>query len=302
MKKLLLIDSHSLLHRAFHALPPLTTPRGEPSNALYGVASMLIKILRDEAPDYVAVLRDRPEPTFRKEEYEAYKATRPKAADELVSQLSEAPRLFESFGLKVFDAPGFEADDLIATLTRRFAGNECGVVILTGDMDTLQLVAGSEVVVKTPKRGVNDFAVLDEAAVVEKYGISPKRMTDYKALVGDPSDNIKGVPGVGPKTAAEIIRSYGNVEEFFREGNRNERLRKFMEFKEVAFRAKSLATLRFDVPVRVTALTDLAYPPLRTNLEEYFTRMGFKSLLARIGKKESPGDGGGEAPRSQKLF
>lgn len=305
MKKLLLIDSHSLLHRAFHAIPPLTSAEGRASNALYGVASMLIKTLREEAPDYVAVLRDLPQPTFRKQEYEAYKGTRPKAPDELVSQLTRAPELFSAFGLTVFEAPGFEADDLIATFVDRFAGADMRIVIVTGDMDTLQLVAGDGVLVKTPKKGVGDFSLFDEEAVETKYGISPGQVVDYKALVGDPSDNVKGVPGIGPKTASEILKAYGTVEKFFDHGIREKKYEKFTAFKEAALMAKHLVTLKRDVPIPRPFLEDLAYHDVPEEVAAYCRTMGFKSILGRIGARPaeiSVKKPKKEAKKTQSLF
>ncbi len=214
MKKLFLIDANSIIHRSFHALPPFTTPEGKPSGAIYGIASILLKLWRDERPDYAAALFDRPEPTFRDEKYAEYKAQRPPAAEELVAQIIEAHKLFEAFGIKTFEKPGYEADDLIATLAEKFKTlPDVQVVILTGDRDTLQMVEGDKLVVQTFNKGVSDTTIYNEAAVIEKYGIAPKQMVDYKALVGDSSDNIKGVPGVGPKTALELIKKIWHSEE-----------------------------------------------------------------------------------------
>src|ERR1700722_6968796 len=153
MKRLLLIDANSIIHRAFHALPPFTGPDGRPTGALYGISAMMLNLWRDSRPDYVAALFDRPEPTFRDLKYKEYKAQRPPTADELVSQIIEARKLFEAFGVTVFEKAGYEADDLIATLAEKFrgtkvSGEDLQVVILTGDRDTLQLVAGDKVVVK----------------------------------------------------------------------------------------------------------------------------------------------------------
>ncbi len=202
MKTLLLIDANSIIHRSFHALPPLTTKDGKPAQAIYGIGSILLKLWRDGRPEYAAALFDRPEPTFRKKMYVEYKAQRPAAPTELISQIIEAHNIFPAFGIKTFERPGFEADDLIATFAEKFKKEkDVQVVILTGDRDTLQLVEGEKVVVRTFKTGVSETLTYDEAAVKEKYGLLPNQLIDYKALVGDPSDNIKGVPGVGPKTA-----------------------------------------------------------------------------------------------------
>src|SRR5665213_1454111 len=200
MKKLLLIDANSIIHRAFHAIPPFTGPDGRPTGALYGISAMMLTLWRTAKPDYAAALFDTPEPTFRDKMYAEYKAQRAPTADELIKQIIEAPTLFGAFGLRVFKKPGFEADDLIATLAEKFkgakdpqTGEEIQVVILTGDRDTLQMVEGEKLVVKLFNKGVSDTTIYDEKAVEEKYGLKPNQLVDYKALVGDNSDNIKGV-------------------------------------------------------------------------------------------------------------
>ncbi len=227
MKTLLLIDANSIIHRSFHALPPLTVPNGEPSGAIYGIASILLKLFRDDdRPDYAAALFDRPEPTFRDKIYAEYKAQRPPAATELVSQIIEAHNLFQAFDIKTFEKPGYEADDLIATFAEHFSakgGSASGgrkdedlrVVILTGDRDTFQLVTDDTLVVRMFNTGISDTTIYNEAAVIQKYELAPAQLVDYKALVGDLSDNIKGVPGVGPKTATELIKRFGTIENLY---------------------------------------------------------------------------------------
>ncbi|MDP3052710.1 MAG: DNA polymerase I, partial [bacterium] len=191
MKTLLLIDANSLIHRSFHALPPFTSPEGEPTGALYGLSSILIKIFKEQKPDYWTAAFDRPEPTFRKKLFKEYKAHRPKAPDELISQLIKAHEVFEKFGIKTFEQAGFEADDLIAALAKHFkTEKELKIIILTGDLDTLQLVDDGKVEVETPKKGVSEIMVYDKKAVQERYGLNPEQLPDYKGLVGDKSDNI----------------------------------------------------------------------------------------------------------------
>lgn len=227
MKQLLLIDANSIIHRSFHAIPPFTGPSGEPTGALYGIASILLKLWKEDKPNYVAALFDRPEPTFRKKMYEAYKAQRPPAPDVLISQIIEAHRLFEAFGIRTFEKAGFEADDLIATFAEKFKKeNDLQVVILTGDRDTLQMVEGDRLVVRTFNKGVSDTTTYDEKTVIEKYGLSPRQMVDYKSLVGDPSDNIKGVQGIGPKTATELVQRYGDIDTMYREAEHDEKLKR----------------------------------------------------------------------------
>jgi len=306
MKTLLLIDANSIIHRSFHALPPFTTPDGKPSGALYGIASILLKLWREQKPDYVAALFDRPEPTFRDKKYAAYKAQRPPTADELITQIIAAHGLFDAFGVTTFEKPGFEADDLIATLAERFkGGDDLRVVILTGDRDTLQLVEGERLVVMTFNKGVSDTTIYDEKTVIEKYKLKPAQLLDYKTLVGDPSDNIKGVPGIGPKTATEVLQKFGSVEELYKNIASDPKLeKKFGPYRKDAELARELVTLERHVPIAMPALADLAVPAeMPPSVEAYFIRMGFVTLLKRLLGKEtekSPAGAAGGRVKRQK--
>jgi len=284
MKKLLLIDANSIIHRSFHALPPFTTPEGKPSGAIYGLASILLKLWREERPDYAAALFDRPEPTFRDEKYAEYKAQRPPTADELISQLIEAHKLFEAFGITTFEKPGYEADDLIATLAEKFKTvPDVQVVILTGDRDTLQMVEGDKLVVQTFNKGVSDTTIYNEQAVIEKYGIAPKQMVDYKALVGDSSDNIKGVPGVGPKTALELIKKFGTVKAMYERINEDPKVKeRFGAFKKEAELSEMLVTLERHAPIDIPTIDALAPADGTGGAAAYFEKMGFATLLKRL--------------------
>ncbi len=287
MKKLLLIDAHSIIHRAFHALPAsFTTPAGEPSGALYGLASVLLKLFREERPDYAAALFDRPEPTFRDEKYAAYKAQRPPTAEELASQLRAAHELFRAFGIATFEKPGFEADDLIATFAEYFKKEpDLQIVILTGDRDTLQLVEDDHIVIQTFNKGVSDTTIYNKNAVIAKYGLEPRQIIDYKALAGDSSDNIKGVPGVGPKTATEFLQKYGSIENIYAHLADDPRLeKKFGPFKKDADLSMELVTLEKHVPIEMPSFEALNIPATDPPLEEYFSKMGFASLMKRVGK------------------
>jgi len=291
VKTLLLIDANSIIHRSFHALPPFTTPDGRPSGAIYGIASILLKLWREERPEYVAALFDRPEPTFRDKIYAEYKAQRPPAADELITQIIEAHKLFDAFAIKTFEMPGYEADDLIATFAEQFRKEkDMRSVILTGDRDTLQLVEDDHVVVRTFNKGVSDTTIYGEAEVKEKYGLAPSQMIDYKSLVGDNSDNIKGVPGVGPKTALTLLQKYGTVKRMFEELKDDEKLwKRFGAFKKEAELSRELVTLERYVPLTMPALVDLASSDDRPVIEKYFEHMGFATLLKRLGKAEPQG-------------
>lgn len=287
-EKLLLIDANSLLHRSYHALPPFKTPDGRPSGALYGLASILIKVIRERPPKYAAAAFDRPEPTFRKEEYAEYKATRKPTDGDLISQLKEAHALLGAFGIKTFELAGFEADDLVATMAKKFGNDGLQAVILSGDLDVLQAVDGSNIVVEFPKKGISKTEIYNREAVIDRFKISPEKLADYKGLVGDTSDNIPGVPGVGPKTAAKLIQEHGTLEEMYKDieeiGMTDERLRKkLVEYKKQALLSKKLATL----DTKVNFETNLEDMDLTKSFDKekalaYAKKLGSQTLEARI--------------------
>lgn len=294
MQTLLLIDANALIHRCFHALPPFTTKEGAPSGALYGLASILIKILHPDKktgaegingqlPDYLAAFFDRPEPTFRKEIFNEYKIHRPKAPDELVSQIIEAHKLIEAFDIKTFEIPGFEADDLIGAAVEKFKGvQDLKIIILTGDLDTLQLVENNKVVVETIKKGISETIIYNEEGVKERYGLLPKQIPDYKGLAGDASDNILGVPGIGPKTATPLIKKYGTLENFMENGQEEKQYKKISKFKKQSLVSKHLGQIRRDAPLEIK-LENLKYQGLpKEKLISYFKIMGFQSMIKRL--------------------
>lgn len=286
---LLLIDANSLIHRAFHALPPFTAPDGRPSGALYGIASILIKILKERPFEFGVAAFDHPSPTAREGLYEAYKATRPPAADTLISQIKESHKLLASFGIKTLEHPGWEADDIVATLARRFRDKEnLQIIILSGDLDMLQAVEKDHVVVETPKKGISKTVVYDEEAVRERFGILPANLADFKGLTGDTSDNIPGVPGIGPKTASDLISRYGALENLYDElaeiGISNKNLQqKLLDYKDQALLSKKLATLKTDLQVDI-GMEDLqiSSPLSNPQLTSYLKDLGFESLVKRI--------------------
>ena len=288
MRKLLLIDANSVIHRSFHALPPFTAPDGSPTGAIYGVASILLKLWREDRPDYAAALFDRPEPTFRDKKYAEYKAQRPPAPDILILQIIEMHNLFRAFGITTFEKPGFEADDLIATLATRFKNEkDLQVVVLTGDRDTLQLVEGEKVVVQTFNKGVSDTTIYDEKAVMGKYGLPPKAIIDYKALAGDSSDNIKGVPGIGPKIATELLQKFGSIENIYKNLASDPKLeKKFALFRKEAELSKELVTLEKNIPMGDLSLSALAPGYDETAITTYFEKKGFATLVKRLNNKE----------------
>lgn len=288
MKKLLLIDANSLIYRCFFALPPLTNSQGEPAGAIYGLSSILLKIFKESPPDYAAAAYDRPEPTFRKQAFENYKIQRPPMPDDLVLQLQETADLFRLFNIRVFEAPSFEADDIIATLARQFKKEkDLQIIILSGDLDTLQIVDNEKIVVWMPQKGVSQFTVYDEAAVLRRYGIQPSEMPDYKGLVGDKSDNIPGVAGIGPKTAAKIIQQFGRLEDFYElvpsAKAPSSVFQKLAAGKEKALLSKKLAVLRTDAPTNIEQLEECRIGEInRAELVDYFKNRGFVSLAGRF--------------------
>jgi len=284
MKKLLIIDANSLIYRCFHALPPFTDKEGRPTGALYGLASVLIKIFREQMPTHIVAFFDRPEPTFRKEMYKEYKGQRPPAPDELKSQIIEAHNLFENFSVKTFEIPGFEADDLIGTAVEKFKNEpELKIVVLTGDLDALQLIDNGKIIIETFKKGISDTVIYDSEAVKNRFGILPKQIPDYKGLVGDASDNIKGVNGIGPKTASPLIEKYGSLENFLEEGQNEKAYKKIFESQETAKLSKELAIIRRDAPLEIKNLDEIQHQGLqKEKINGYFEKLGFKTLINRI--------------------
>src|SRR3989339_93459 len=218
-EKIAIIDANAIIHRAFHALPPLMTKGGVLVNAVYGFANILLKVLKDIKPDYVAVCFDVSKETFRSKMYKEYKAQREKAPDELYGQIELVKEMIKAFNRPIYAIKGYEADDLIGTIvqenkkTRKQESNKTELenIIVTGDMDTLQLI-DENTKVYTLRKGVADTFIYDAEAVKERFGFGPEKVVDYKALRGDPSDNIPGVKGIGEKTATELLVRYKTLD------------------------------------------------------------------------------------------
>ena len=286
MKKLLLIDSHALIHRMFHAMAPLTGPQGEPVGALYGLAKLLLKIKAELNPDYIAACGDRPEPTFRKEQYTAYKATRQPTDTDLIPQITKMREVFDWFKIRFFELPGFEADDLIGTLaTKLKAEPDLQIIILSGDRDMLQLVEGDKVVVDLLVNGDQRTVLMNEGMVFEKYGLKPKQIIDLKGLIGDTSDNIPGVMGIGEKSATPLLQEFETIEGIY------ENLviitpkiaKKLEGHIEEARMSRDLATIHTTVPVFIDSLQDLKALPLdKPSLIANFSGLGFVSLIRQL--------------------
>ncbi len=259
--RLLLLDTHAIMHRAYHAIPDLSSSKGEPTGALYGLSAMLLKSIADLKPDYIIAARDRAEKTHRHELFEDYKGTRAKTDDALIEQLKRTSEVFDAFGIPVLDAAGFEADDIIGTIAEQVKSrNDLETIILSGDMDMLQLVVDRRVEVYRLQTGILNLKFYDEDAVRERYGFGPEHVTDFKGMCGDQSDNIKGIKGIGEKTATTLIQTFGSIENIYTTLKKNPsafaekgvtpRIVKLLEDgKEAALFSKHLATIRRDAPI-----------------------------------------------------
>lgn len=272
-KILLLLDSHAIIHRAYHAVPDLQNSKGVPTGALFGIINMFFGILERFKPDAVIACYDLPHPTYRHEIYEGYKSNRKKGDDALIAQIISSRKIFEALKIPIFDKPGFEADDILGTIVHdvRRDHPEYKIIIASGDMDTMQLVEGDNVVVYTLRKGLNDTVVFNEKAVYEKFGFAPLQLVDYKGLRGDTSDNIIGVPGIGEKTATAMIKEFETIEgmyayidndgttrpftktdERFKNASITERIYNLLiTHRDDAFFSKALATIRLDAPIQL---------------------------------------------------
>jgi len=292
-KKLVLVDGHALAYRAFFALPidAFSTSRGELTNAVYGFTRMLLRALEQEKPEYIAVTFDAGKETFRHQEFKEYKAQRARMPEEMRDQMARIVEVVEALGIPIFEVEGYEADDLIGTLSKQ--AQELGVetLILTGDYDAFQLVSPQVKVLTTGghRQPFSEARLFDEKALEEKYDFRPSLLVDYKALVGDASDNIPGVPGIGPKYATDLIKRYGTIEEIYERLEEIEpaRVRNALaEGKEQAFLSKRLATIVIDVPITLDLEKCRTSHYERARVMEVFRELGFRSLVDRLPKSE----------------
>ena len=282
--KLLLLDGNSLTYRAFFALPTdMATASGQVTNAVFGFTSMLINLLKDHRPDGILVAFDRPEPTFRHERNPEYKAQREASPDILRQQMGLVRRVCEVLHVTTVDLVGFEADDIIATVAERAKHQGHDVIIVTGDRDAYQLVDDPHVKVLYNKRGVSEYALYDEAGIAERTGVSPAQYVDYAAMRGDPSDNLPGIPGVGEKTAAKLIATYGGLDGIFANADaQTPKLRESLVANEVRARDNAdLMVLRRDAPVEVD-LDQLGIQPDDEEVRRLFDFLEFRALYDRL--------------------
>jgi len=286
--KLVIFDGNAIVHRAWHALPPtLRTSKGELVNAVFGFTSILLKVLKDLKPKYVVVAFDRKGPTFRHKEFPEYKAQRIKKPQDFYDQFTRVKQVVAAFNIPIFEAAGFEADDLIGTVVSHPAVKALDRVIVTGDMDTLQLIEPG-VTVYALRQGISDTVTYDDAAVRDRFGLTPGQMVDYKALRGDPSDNIPGVPGIGEKTASMLLSQFDSLENIYQHLDDKkipERIKKLLtEHRAEALQAKNLVQLVRDVPLEfdlfACQLSD--YDPQK--VVKLFSELEFKSLVLRLPK------------------
>jgi DNA polymerase-1 len=291
MKKFIIIDGNAILHRAWHALPPLTSKNGQLVNAAYGFTMILIKALKDLKPYYGAVTFDRKEKTFRHEEYAEYKAQRPKQPDELYAQIPIIKDIVKSFNLPIYELSRYEADDLIATICANKKVNipEIETIVITGDMDTLQLIDDNTKVCAL-RKGVTDTVLYDENAVKEKYGLTPKQLIDFKALRGDPSDNIPGARGIGEVGAVELVKQFESIENLYSAIESNDSniqkikprtLEILKNEKKNVLLGKKLVTLILDAPIDFNledCKLNIDPTPILKTLEE----LGFNSLIGKV--------------------
>lgn len=296
MKKpiILLLDAHAIIHRAYHALPDFATRSGVPTGAIYGFATMILKIIDDFKPTYVVACFDLPGKTFRHESYTEYKGTRSQTDTALKMQFEATRELCDILGIPIYDAPGFEADDMLGTICTQLKEEAVNIIIASGDMDTLQLVEKKRVQVYTLKRGLHDTIIYDEQAVFDRFGFKPVHLIDYKGLRGDTSDNIPGIKGIGEKAAAIAIQHFGTLEHLYQALATNEQLlidaglskrmvQLIKDGKEDAEFSKVLATIRHDAPIDFS----LPHHPWGERLDiekasSFFERYELRALPARL--------------------
>ncbi len=282
-EKFVIIDGNAILHRAWHALPPLTTKSGQLVNAVYGFILILLKVLKELKPTYLAVTFDKAAPTFRHKEYKEYKANRVKQPDELYEQIPQIKQVVSAFGAPIYEKEGFEADDVIATLAHQ---SDQDNIIVTGDLDTLQLV-NKNTKVCALKKGISETIIYDEKAVKERYGLVPEQMIDFKALRGDPSDNIPGVRGIGEKTAAELLQKFGSLAKIYEHLKEVKDIapkikEALLTHREEVKQNKKLVTLIKEVPIKFSPDDALWQGVDLKQVVNLFQEFGFRSLLGKV--------------------
>ncbi len=284
-KVALIIDGHAILHRAYHALPFLTNRSGKPMNAIYGFFSMLLAVIKETQPKWLIICLDAPGPNFRHQQFVGYQAKRPPMEENLACQMKPFKKSLKTTNLAVFSKVGFEADDLIGTICEKIKKKKAvqKVIIVTGDKDLMQLV-DKKVNLLVPGRGISQLNEFDPQKVEEKLGIKPTQIIDYKALMGDPSDNYPGVNGIGPKTAADLLQKYKTLDEVYNHcGELSENMRRKLKTdKKAAYLSQKLAKVLLDSPIEVS-LKKAIFGKKRINaLKKAFEENNFRSLVKRL--------------------
>jgi len=289
-KRFVIFDANSVIQRAYHALPPLKTKKGELVNAIYGFLLVFLKILREFQPDYLAFCFDFPAPTFRHKKYKEYKITRPPTPKELVLQISKIKEILRAFKVPIFEKKGFEADDLIGTISL-LTPNEVEVIIVSGDFDLLQLI-NSHIKVYLLRKGVKDVVLFDENLFKEKFlGLRPSQFLDFKTLKGDPSDNLPGIKGIGEKTALELLTNFVSIKNLYEEIEKKKEgsfefkpkiKEALLRFKSQVFLNKDLIEIKKDVPLDFTLQKCQKKEYDRKKVIQMFKDLEFESLIEKL--------------------
>ncbi len=299
MQTLLLIDGNAIMHRAYHALPPFKSADGTPTNVVYGYLSMLYKVVADFKPDYLISCFDTPKPTFRNKIFKDYQIQRPEIDADFIVQIPLVKQALDAAGINRIEKDGFEADDLIGTITRIFEINKFRVIILTGDKDIFQLIT-ENVFVASPQLGLANIKIFDRSEVEKKLDVSPNQIIEFKALAGDPSDNYPGASGIGPKTASKLIHQFGTVENIYKNINQveSEKVKEVLKNeKESVYLSKKLATIMTNVDIDLN-IEKLKFKNFNKKLIDFLTKYQMNTLTKRIfgvkevEKKEDPSAGG----------
>ncbi len=285
-KRLIIIDGHSLLYRAFHALPPLSNSDGQLTNAVYGFLLILFKAIKDLDANYIVACFDTKKPTFRHEKFDDYKAGRAPTPDGIISQMPLIKNVLEALNIPIFEKEGFEADDIIATIATKNQ-DAADVYILSGDLDNLQLV-NEKIKLYTLGKGIKDSMVYDKARVVERFGVDPLQMNDFKALTGDNSDNVPGVPGIGKTTAADLIQRFGTIQNLYNELSTDTAILKprvkeaLKANKDKAFLSLELVTTDKNVDVDFNLETCKFGTFDKEKLQDIFTKLHFTTMMDKV--------------------
>lgn len=289
MSRLVLIDGNAILHRAFHALPPMKNSKGNPTNAIYGFVAMLLRVIEELKPDYISVTFDRPKPTFRNELYEKYQAHRPKMDDSLVKQISGVHEIVAALGIPIYEKDGYEADDVIGTIATQVQNKQKvdEIIVVTGDRDLLQLV-NDRVKLFMPIKGLSEAKIYGEKEAEERLGVPPEKVVALKALMGDSSDNYPGVAGIGPKTATGLLKQFASISDLVENIDKikDAKVRdKINRDKENLLLSQKLATVVVDAPVDFDLQTaKIPSDFLTPEVVEAFGKFEFRTLLKRISK------------------